>query len=113
MKEKYLKFGGFSVSLTVKDIEESMHFYEALGFTVFHRDETQGLLIMNSPSCNIGLFQGMFDKNVMTFNPGWDENAGALDSYTDVRVIQRSLQACSASYKKNDRRSQLNRPLLP
>ncbi|MDF1548953.1 MAG: VOC family protein [Bacteroidales bacterium] len=87
-----MELGGFSVSLTVKDLKKSKAFYEALGFKVFHGDESQGWLIMKSSSCNIGLFQGMFDKNILTFNPGWDENANALQTYTDVREIQKSLK---------------------
>ena len=88
-----MELGGFSISLAVKDIKKSKEFYLALGFHVFHGDESQGWLIMKSPSCNIGLFQGMFEKNIMTFNPGWDENAAALDSFTDVREIQKNLKS--------------------
>ncbi len=87
-----MELGGFSVSLAVKDIKKSRSFYEALGFIVFHGDEKHGFLIMKSKSCNIGLFQGMFEKNILTFNPGWDENAKNLDSYTDVRRIQKALK---------------------
>lgn len=86
-----MELGGFSVSLAVKDIKKSKEFYEALGFTVFHGEESQGWLIMKSPSCNIGLFQGMFEKNILTFNPGWDGDANALASFTDVREIKRAL----------------------
>lgn len=88
-----MELGGFSVSLAVKDLQKSKEFYEALGFEVFHGDESQGWLIMKGPSCNIGLFQGMFDKNILTFNPGWDENAQTLESYTDVRELQKRLKA--------------------
>lgn len=87
-----MELGGFSVSLAVKNLSKSKEFYEALGFKVFGGDESQGWLIMQGSSCNIGLFQGMFDKNILTFNPGWDENAAALDSFTDVREIQRGLK---------------------
>ena len=87
-----MELGGFSVSLAVEDLEKSKKFYEALGFEVFGGEEDQGWLIMKGPSCNIGLFQGMFDKNILTFNPGWDENATALDSFTDVREIQKHLK---------------------
>ncbi|MEZ4888757.1 MAG: VOC family protein [Chitinophagales bacterium] len=87
-----MNLGGFSTSLTVKDLKTSKEFYEALGFSVFHGDESQGWLIMKSPSCNIGLFQGMFEKNILTFNPGWDENASPVESYTDVRKIQKNLK---------------------
>ena len=88
-----MDLGGFSTSLAVKDLKKSKTFYEALGFEVFHGDEDQGWLIMKGPNCNIGLFQGMFEKNILTFNPGWDENAAALDSFTDVREIQKNLKA--------------------
>lgn len=85
--------GAFSVSLNVKDIEASKSFYENLGFQVFGGDESQNWLIMKNGSCTIGLFQGMFEKNILTFNPGWDENAATLDSFTDVRELQRQLKA--------------------
>ncbi|MDH3648804.1 MAG: VOC family protein [Saprospiraceae bacterium] len=87
-----MELGGFSISLAVKDLRKSKEFYEALGFDVFHGDESQGWLIMKGPNCNIGLFQGMFDKNIMTFNPGWDENAKSLESFTDLREIQKKLK---------------------
>ena len=89
-----MELGNFSVSLAVKDIEASKLFYEKLGFTVFGGDQTQNWLILkNGESAIIGLFQGMFDKNILTFNPGWDANANKLDSFTDVREIQRRLKA--------------------
>ncbi len=87
-----MKLGAFSVSLNVKDIETSKSFYENLGFQVFGGDVSQNWLIMKNGSCTIGLFQGMFDKNILTFNPGWDENATKLDSFTDVRELQRQLK---------------------
>lgn len=87
-----MELGGFSVSLAVKDINKSKKFYEALGFKVFHGDESQGWLIMKGATCNIGLFQGMFDRNILTFNPGWDESANNLESFTDVRDIQKKLK---------------------
>ena len=88
-----MELGGFSVSLTVKDLKKSKEFYEALGFSVFHGDENQGWLIMKGPSCNIGLFQGMFEKNILTFNPGWNENAQPVDPFNDVREIRDKLKA--------------------
>lgn len=88
-----MDLGTFSVSLAVKDIAVSKAFYEKLGFEVFGGDASQGWLIMKSPSCVIGLFQGMFEKNILTFNPGWDESAQPLDSFTDVREIQGKLRA--------------------
>ena len=88
-----MKLGAFSVSLTVKDIQTSKSFYEKLGFRIFGGDVSQNWLIMKNGSCTIGLFQGMFDKNILTFNPGWDENATKLDSFTDVRELRRQLKA--------------------
>ncbi len=85
--------GAFSVSLNVKDIQTSKSFYENLGFEVFGGDVSQNWLIMKNGSCTIGLFQGMFEKNILTFNPGWDENATKLGSFTDVRELQLQLKA--------------------
>ncbi len=88
-----MKLGNFSISLSVKDINASKQFYEHLGFTVFGGDINQHWLIMKNSSAIIGLFQGMFEKNILTFNPGWDENANKLASFEDVREIQRDLRA--------------------
>ncbi len=88
-----MKLGAFSVSLRVKDINKSKSFYENLGFQVFGGDITQNWLIMKNESCIIGLFQGMFEKNILTFNPGWDQNADNLDSFTDIRDLQKQLKA--------------------
>lgn len=88
-----MDLGSFSVSLAVKDIAVSKAFYERLGFEVFGGDVNEGWLIMKCPSCVIGLFQGMFEKNILTFNPGWDSSAQPLDSFTDVREIQQRLKA--------------------
>jgi len=88
-----MKLGAFSVSLSVKDIHKSKTFYENLGFQVFGGDITQNWLIMKNESCIIGLFQGMFEKNILTFNPGWNENAENLNSFTDIRDIQKDLKA--------------------
>lgn len=87
-----MKLGAFSVSLNVKDIHASKEFYEKLGFQVFAGDITHNWLIMKSSSCIIGLFQGVLEKNTLTFNPGWDENARKLDSFTDVRELQQQLK---------------------
>jgi lactoylglutathione lyase len=87
-----MKLGAFSVSLSVKDIHASKAFYENLGFSDLGGDISQNWLIMKNENCIIGLFQGMFEKNILTFNPGWDENAKNLDSFTDVREIQRHLK---------------------
>lgn len=89
-----MELGNFSVSLAVKDIEASRQFYEKLGFTVFGGNQAQNWLIMkNGEHAIVGLFQGMFDKNILTFNPGWDSNAQTLPSFTDVRDLQRQLKA--------------------
>ena len=88
-----MELGAFSVSLTVKDLEVSKSFYEKLGFQVFAGDAAQNWLIMKNGDHIIGLFQGMFEKNILTFNPGWDQNANKLDSFTDVRDLQRELKA--------------------
>lgn len=88
-----MELGAFSVSLSVKDLEVSRSFYEKLGFQVFGGDVTQNWLIMKNGDHLIGLFQGMFEKNILTFNPGWDQNATPLDSFTDVRDLQRELKA--------------------
>lgn len=88
-----MELGAFSISLTVKNIEESKAFYEKLGFEAFHGDVSQNWLVMKNGDHVIGLFQGMFEKNILTFNPGWDQNAQELESYTDVRELQRQLKA--------------------
>ncbi|QLG44861.1 VOC family protein [Costertonia aggregata] len=87
-----MKLGAFSISLNVKDIRVSKEFYEKLGFTVFHGDIEQNWLILKNETSTIGLFQGMFEKNILTFNPGWDNNANTLDTFTDVRDIQDHLK---------------------
>lgn len=88
-----MDLGNFSVSLAVKDIAASKAFYEKLGFTVFGGDQSQGWLIMKNGDTVIGLFQGMFEANILTFNPGWDNNAQPLDKFTDIRELQRQLKA--------------------
>ncbi|MCI0530733.1 MAG: VOC family protein [candidate division Zixibacteria bacterium] len=87
-----MELGNFSVSLAVKDIEASKLFYQKLGFTVFGGNQSQNWLIMKNGSHVIGLFQGMFDKNILTFNPGWDSNAQKLEKFTDVRELQSRLK---------------------
>lgn len=87
-----MKLGAFSVSLSVKDLSVSKEFYEKLGFSVFGGDDKMNYLIMKNGNSLIGLFQGMFEGNILTFNPGWDENAAALDEFDDVREIQASLK---------------------
>jgi lactoylglutathione lyase len=86
-----MELGAFSISLAVKDIEASKAFYEKLGFKVFGGDITQNWLILKNGEHVIGLFQGMFERNILTFNPGWDQNAQKLDTFTDVRELQRQM----------------------
>jgi predicted lactoylglutathione lyase len=88
-----MELGNFSISLAVKDIETSKLFYERLGFKAFAGDQAQNWLIMKNGAHNIGLFQGMFDKNILTFNPGWSSEAQQLETFTDVRELQRQLKA--------------------
>lgn len=88
-----MELGNFSVSLAVKDLEASRSFYEKLGFAAWGGDPAQGWLILKNGACIIGLFQGMFERNMLTFNPGWDADAQRLDGYTDVRELQRRLKA--------------------
>ena len=87
-----MKLGAFSVSLSVKDLKVSKTFYEKLGFNVFAGDMKSNYLIMKNGNTLIGLFQGMFENNILTFNPGWDENANLLENFDDVRTIQTSLE---------------------
>jgi catechol 2,3-dioxygenase-like lactoylglutathione lyase family enzyme len=88
-----MKLGTFSVSLTVKDIHASKAFYEKLGFTVFAGNIDHKYLILKNGNATIGIFQDMFDTNILTFNPGWDENARDLESFTDIRDLQKELKA--------------------
>lgn len=94
-----MNLGAFSISLSVKDIEASKAFYEKLGFTVFGGDITQNWLIMKNGAHLIGLFQGMFEDNILTFNPGWDQDANNLDNFTDVRDLQRQLKAKGITFE--------------
>jgi catechol 2,3-dioxygenase-like lactoylglutathione lyase family enzyme len=93
-----MDLGSFSVSLAVKNLSVSKEFYEKLGLEVFAGDADQGWLIMKGPSCVVGLFQGMFERNILTFNPGWDSSAQPLDSFTDVREIQEKLKAAGIEF---------------
>lgn len=87
-----MELGNFSVSLAVRDIEASKRFYEKLGFKVFGGDQSHNWLILKNGTHVIGLFQGMFEKNIMTFNPGWNSDAQKLADFTDIRVLQRELK---------------------
>lgn len=88
-----MKLGAFSVSLSVKDLSKSKEFYENLGFSVFGGDMKNNYLIMKNENTLIGLFQGMFEENILTFNPGWDENANEVAGFQDVRKIQQHLKS--------------------
>ncbi|MDC1221314.1 VOC family protein [Salibacteraceae bacterium] len=88
-----MKLGAFSVSLSVKDLTKSKEFYETLGFSEFAGGMEQNYLIMKNEGTLIGLFQGMFENNILTFNPGWDSNANTLGSFDDVRSIQQTLKS--------------------
>src|SRR5688572_917690 len=87
-----MELGAFSVSLAVKDVEASRQFYDKLGFAPVMGDANEGWLILRNGTTTVGLFQGMFERNTLTFNPGWDSGANALDSFTDVRELQRQLR---------------------
>ena len=86
-----MELGCFSISLAVADLVKSKEFYEKIGFKVYAGEESNNFLIMKNGDTNIGLFQGMFDKNILTFNPGWDQNAQATESYTDVRELKKEF----------------------
>ncbi len=88
-----MKLGAFSASLSVKDLQISKAFYEKLGFVVFAGDPEHNYLIMKNENALIGLFEGMFDQNILTFNPGWDENADPIAQFDDVRAIQKDLKS--------------------
>ena len=88
-----MELGAFSISLAVKDLEASRQFYEKFGFTRFAGEASQNWLILKNGDHVIGLFQGMFEKNILTFNPGWDQNAAKVERFTDVRELQRQLKA--------------------
>ena len=88
-----MELGAFSISLAVKDLQASRQFYEQLGFTSFAGDPSQNWLMLRSGDHVIGLFQGMFERNIMTFNPGWDQHARPVADFTDVRELQRRLRA--------------------
>jgi catechol 2,3-dioxygenase-like lactoylglutathione lyase family enzyme len=93
LEEYIMQLGNFSISLAVKDIAASRAFYEKFGFTVWGGDQEHNWLILKNGSAVIGLFQGMFERNILTFNPGWDSDAKQLPEFTDVRDLQRGLKA--------------------
>lgn len=88
-----MELGAFSISLAVQDIEKSKDFYTKLGFEVVGGDQAENWLILRNGECTVGLFQGMFEKNILTFNPGWDNQANELESFMDIRVLQAKLKA--------------------
>lgn len=88
-----MELGAFSISLTVKNIQTSKEFYQKLGFEIMGGNQEQNWLILKNGTTIIGLFQGMFEKNILTFNPGWDHNAQNLENFTDVRDLQKELKA--------------------
>jgi len=88
-----MTLGAFSISLAVKDLSASKIFYEKLGFQIFGGDATQNWLILKNGDHTIGLFQGMFEKNMLTFNPGWDQDCNKLESFMDIRVLQQKFKA--------------------
>ncbi len=92
-----MKLGAFSVSLSVKDIKVSKAFYENLGFSVLAGDLERKYLIMKNENSLIGLFEGMFEGNILTFNPGWDENGQNIDDFNDIREIQAILKSKNIS----------------
>ena len=95
-----MKLGAFSISLSVKDIIVSKEFYEKLGFEVFAGQLEKNYLIMKNGETLVGLFQGMFENNILTFNPGWDQNACPLENFDDVRAIQKELKTKGIKLEK-------------
>ncbi|MEE9362103.1 MAG: VOC family protein [Cellulophaga sp.] len=95
-----MKLGAFCISLSVKDIKASKLFYENLGFSVFAGEMEKKYLIMKNEDSLVGLFEGMFKDNILTFNPGWDQNAKKLDSYTDIRDLQKDLKLKGVVFDK-------------
>lgn len=100
-----MQLGAFSVSLSVKDLKTSKEFYEKLGFSTFGGNIDHNYLIMKNGSTLIGLFQGMFEGNILTFNPGWDENAKELESYKDIRDLEKELKSKGLEFVSETDRS--------
>ena len=88
-----MELGNFSVSLAVRDLEASSAFYQKLGFKIFHDQSDHGWMVLKNAGCIIGLFHGMFDGHMLTFNPGWDDNGQPLDNFDDIRLIQQRLKS--------------------
>ena len=106
-----MELGAFSISLAVKDLQASRQFYEKFGFKAFAGDPAQNWLILKNGDHVIGLFQGMFDKNILTFNPGWDSNAQKLAAFTDVRELQRQLKAQGVQWRTRQTRARRAPPV--
>lgn len=94
-----MKLGAFSISLAVSDLQASRSFYEKLGFVDFAGDASEKWLILKNGNIAIGLFEGMFERNMLTFNPGWDSDAREIDAFTDVRDLQRQLKAQGVEFQ--------------
>ena len=107
-----MDLGAFSISLVVQDLEASRVFYEKLGFTVVGGDPSQNWLILRNSGHTIGLFQGMFDKNILTFNPGWDDEAQPVGDFTDVRELQRRLKAAGVRWSLRPTKAAPDPPAL-
>ncbi|MFN8669287.1 MAG: hypothetical protein U0164_19030 [Gemmatimonadaceae bacterium] len=95
-----MQLGAFSISLSVKSLDASRKFYASLGFEPFAGNAADGWLILRNGACVLGLFQGMFDHNILTFNPGWDQNAQPMSEFTDVREIQRAVKSAGQSLRR-------------
>ena len=100
-----MELGAFSISLNVKDLKVSKSFYEKLGFQVFNGAMEQNWLIMKNGDHTIGLFQGMFEKNILTFNPGWDQSGNTLNSFTDIRELQQMLKVQNIKFENETNES--------
>lgn len=98
-RNEAMELGAFSISLAVKNLAASKAFYLKLGFKVFGGDESQNWLMLQNGGCVIGLFEGMFEKNILTFNPGWKETAEPLESFTDVRDLQKQLKSEGVAFE--------------
>ncbi|MDZ4768990.1 MAG: VOC family protein [Chloroflexota bacterium] len=94
-----MKLGAFSISLSVKNLQASQSFYEKLGFSTFGGNAAENWLIMKNGDHIVGLFQGMFEKNMLTFNPGWDQDSNTLPAFSDVRELQRHLKAQGIAFE--------------
>lgn len=94
-----MKLGAFSISLAVKDLQISKQFYEHLGFALFAGDVEKNYVIMKNGDAIVGLFQGMFENNIITFNPGWDQNAGPVEGYDDIRDLQSEFKSKGIAFQ--------------